>query len=57
MRFVTRVVIREYFNYAGFTREFPDTQVLGRFEKAWEAIFEEGEDQRIIQKFGLEPAP
>jgi len=43
--------------YAGFTRAFPDTQLLDRFDNAWEAIFEEGQGQRIIQKFGLEPAP
>jgi polar amino acid transport system substrate-binding protein len=43
--------------YAGFTRVFADTQLLDRFDKVWEAIFEEGEGQRIIQKYGLEPAP
>ena len=43
--------------YAGFTREFSDTYLLDRFDKAWEAIFAEGEGQQIIRKFGLEPAP
>ena len=42
--------------YAGFTREFTDTQLLDRFDRAWEAIFAEGKGQQIIRKFGLEPA-
>jgi len=42
--------------YAGFTRNFTDTRLLDRFDEAWRAIFAEGEGQRIIQEFGLEPA-
>ena len=43
--------------YGGFTREFPDTQLLDRFDAAWKTLFESGEAQRIIERYGLEPAP
>jgi polar amino acid transport system substrate-binding protein len=44
------------FYYAGFTREFADTQLLDRFDEAWKAIFQDGTGQRIIERYGLEPA-
>ena len=44
------------FYYAGFTREFADTDLLDRFDAAWKALFASGEAQRIIQRYGLEPA-
>lgn len=43
--------------YAGFTRNFANTQLLDRFDAAWKAVFAEGKGQRIIQNYGLEPAP
>lgn len=44
------------FYYAGFTRRFPDYQLLDRFDATWKKLFETGEGQRIIDRYGLEPA-
>ena len=43
--------------YGGFTREFPDTRLLDRFDSAWKTLFESDVAQRIIERYGLEPAP
>lgn len=48
---------KEILYYAGFTRTYADTKLLDRFDSAWKAIFQEGEGQRIIRRYGLEPAP
>ena len=47
---------QEILYYAGFTREFADTGLLDRFDEAWRAIFDDGLGQKIILKYGLEPA-
>ena len=43
--------------YAGFTREFPDQALIDRFDAAWRALFASGAAQKIIEGYGLEPAP
>ena len=42
--------------YAGFARNFPDQELLDRFDVAWRELFRKGEAQRIIESYGLEPA-
>jgi len=44
------------FYYAGFTRSFPDQELIDRFDAAWRELFRRGEAQEIIKSYGLEPA-
>lgn len=43
--------------YAGITKDFGDPAVVARFFEAWRELYAEGEAQRIIEGYGLEPAP
>ncbi|MEM7169810.1 MAG: transporter substrate-binding domain-containing protein [Pseudomonadota bacterium] len=42
--------------YAGFTRSFPNQELVDRFDAAWLELFRRGEAQKIIKSYGLEPA-
>ena len=43
--------------YAGIHKHYPNREVVTRFFEAWRALYAEGAAQRIIQAYGLEPAP
>lgn len=43
--------------YAGITKAYPHNQVVESFFEAWRELFRSGEAQRIIEGYGLEPAP
>lgn len=42
--------------YAGFARSFPDQELIDRFDESWRVLFRRGEAQKIIKRYGLEPA-
>jgi polar amino acid transport system substrate-binding protein len=42
--------------YAGFARSFPDQELIDRFDAAWRELFRRGEAQKMIKRYGLEPA-
>ncbi|WP_377194232.1 substrate-binding periplasmic protein [Ruegeria meonggei] len=43
--------------YAGIRKDFPDPDVVKRFFDSWPALYSDGTAQRIIEGYGLEPAP
>ncbi|MEM7176315.1 MAG: transporter substrate-binding domain-containing protein [Pseudomonadota bacterium] len=43
--------------YAGIRKNFPDHAMVERYFAAWRALFDQGVAQRIIEDYGLEPAP
>lgn len=43
--------------YAGINKDFGDPAVVARFFEAWRGLYADGEAQRIIASYGLEPAP
>jgi len=43
--------------YSGNTKAYPHQDVVDRLFDAWRALFASGEAQRIIEGYGLEPAP
>ena len=43
--------------YSGITKTYADRAAIDRFFTAWRALFANGEAQRIIKGYGLEPAP
>ena len=45
------------FYYSGITKAFPRQDLVERFFAAWRDLFEEGVAQKIIEGYGLEPAP
>jgi polar amino acid transport system substrate-binding protein len=42
--------------YAGFARGFPTQALTDRFDAAWRELFRRGEAQKIIERYGMEPA-
>ena len=47
---------KEILYYSGITKAFTDRAAVARFFEVWRALFSNGEAQRIIESYGLEPA-
>lgn len=48
---------KEILYYAGINKDFSDPAVVARFFEALRDLYADGEAQRIITSYGLEPAP